>query len=1106
MSRLVPVILAEREEIRNQPLDALCAGMSARELLEECAELESFRHRSENLYERVRALFFLYAIHRFHLPFREGVRAEGRIPFRGYLHLLERRFEEAIREFLAAQQEHGPSAALSSALAAAFRGLGFQTLADQVRRSVRSTRGNQWMFRAGHPFDDPLRLRRELLERDPQTGLFPVLRESTPVRMDFSHSAWSDIFFLGMDYPEGARVFNTSINLSVRGAGEPRPPVEASFRVIDQPVLRLASVDLGAVAEIRTVAEIFDFARDYLGLLKAAVIASGLVPPGMEGSGLGLEGLLERLTGRRGLGIELASRVNDIPKGSRLAVSTSLLACLITACMRATGQVRRLAGGLEEEERRTVAARAILGEWLGGSGGGWQDSGGVWPGMKLIEGVRAQEGDVEFGVSRGCLLPRHRVFPLDEITAETRQKLQQSLILVHGGMAQDVGPILEMVTEKYLLRLDAEWRARLEAGAILDEIIDCLKRGDIRGVGACTQRNFDGPIQTIIPWAGNHYTDLLIARARRAFGERFWGFWMLGGMAGGGMGFLLDPGAAASGRDTLGEILLETKRELERGVPFAMDPVIYDFSINEKGAWAELLRGEDALMPPGYYTLRAPVLLRREARALTPGERRELEVFAAICRTRREWGGMAGALFERLLPESEAGAAASRKALEELLAANGFDPVQHEKIRADLRSGRIGLAQNRLPVTTRVEDAREGDVADARAGLPARLQRLGEEALASGSLAIVTLAGGMGTRWTRGAGVVKALNPFVKMRGRWRNFIEIHLAKSRKSAGRFGAALPHIFTTSFMTHAPVEAWLRRERFYGYQGPVLLSPGRSIGLRMIPMARDLRFAWEEMPQQVLDEQKQKVRESARAALIQWAVQSGEGADYTDNLPEQCVHPVGHWYEIPNLFLNGVLRRLLEERPGLRYLLLHNIDTLGAWPDPALLGLHIDSGAAMTCEVIPREMEDRGGGLARIDGKLRLVEGLALPEERLEFELSYYNTNTMWISVDALLDVFGLNRADLADAEKTRAAVRALAARMPAYVTLKDVKKRWGKGQEDIYPVSQYEKLWGDMTALPELRCAYVAVPRPRGQQLKEVAQLDGWLREGSAAWVEELCEF
>src|SRR5471032_568523 len=63
---------------------------------------------------------------------------------------------------------------------------------------------------------------------------------------------------------------------------KPKPPVEAYFRVIDQPVLRLVSVDLKASAEISSIAEVFDFARDYLGLFKAAVIASGIVPPGME--------------------------------------------------------------------------------------------------------------------------------------------------------------------------------------------------------------------------------------------------------------------------------------------------------------------------------------------------------------------------------------------------------------------------------------------------------------------------------------------------------------------------------------------------------------------------------------------------------------------------------------------------------------------------------------------------------------------------------------------------------------------------------------------------------------------------------------------------------
>jgi hypothetical protein len=56
------------------------------------------------------------------------------------------------------------------------------------------------------------------------------------------------------------------------------------------------------------------------------------------------------------------------------------------------------------------------------------------------------------------------------------------------------------------------------------------------------------------------------------------------------------------------------------------------------------------------------------------------------------------------------------------------------------------------------------------------------------------------------------------------------------------------------------------------------------------------------------------------------------------------------------------------------------------------------------------------------------------------------------------------------------------------------------------VAQFEKLWGDMTDLPELECRYIAVPRLRGQQLKDVAQLDGWLRDGSASYVESLCSW
>ena len=1102
----VSIITSDDPAVRDASLDAACAGLDTKALLDGCDELEDFRRGSSNLYERVRALFFLYSIHRFHLPTRLSAKArQAQIPFHGYEHLLSRRFEEAIDAFLKIQREEGPSDSISSALASAYHQLAFQTLANQVRRSVRSVPGNQWMFRMGHHANHPLRLREELL-RVGEDDTYPILREQTPVRMDLSHAGWSDIFFLGMDYPEGARVINVSIDLGVHGRdAKPRPPVEAYLRVIDKPILRLTSVDLGATADINDLAEVFDFARDYLGLLKAAVIASGIVPPGIEGSGKRLSKLLERICGP-GRGLELVSNVNNIPKGSRLAVSTNLLAALVAVCMRATRQTQNLTGKLAESERRVVLARALLGEWLGGSGGGWQDSGGVWPGIKLIEGVAANEGDSEMGVSRGRLMPQHKILRDGDCAADIRERLQDSLVLVHGGMAQNVGPILEMVTEKYLLRSEKEWQARQQALGVLEDILGALKTGDVRKIGESTTFNFAEPIQTIIPWASTYFTEQLIERAGNSFGDDFWGFWMLGGMSGGGMGFIFDPKRKAEAQTRMAEIMSQAKTEMEHSLPFAMDPVVYDFEINDNGTFGTLLADDEALMPANYYTVRVPDLLRRPPQELPVRERAELDKFGAACRHTPELSGMVQTLFDVMLPKG-ASESEDARSLWDLKREFGFDQAQHERIRADLKEGVIGLAQNRLRSDTSIEDVTGEELIDVRETSDgARHQSAGESALKNGEVAVVTLAAGAGSRWTQGAGVVKALHPFCRLGATHRTFIETHLAKSRKIGDAVGNPLPHIFTTSYLTHGPIQDVLKLQHNYGYQGTVSLSPGKSIGLRMIPMVRDLRFAWEEMPQQVLDEQQQKVRDSLRTALIGWAEGAGEGCDYTDNLPLQCLHPVGHWYEIPNLLLNGTLAGLLKERPQLRYLMLHNIDTLGADVNPMLLGTHIKNGSDLSFEVISRRLEDRGGGLASVNGRPRLLEGLAMPREEDEFKLSYYNTMTTWISIDPLLASFGLTRADLNDPAKIGEGVRSLAARMPTYITLKDVKKRWGHGQEDVFPVTQFEKLWSDMTALNEVNSNFLLVPRLRGQQLKDQAQLDGWLRDGSAAYVEDLCKW
>lgn len=111
-----------------------------------------------------------------------------------------------------------------------------------------------------------------------------------------------------------------------------------------------------------------------------------------------------------------------------------------------------------------------------------KDSGGVWPGLKEILGVS------------GSLLPRH------EPILASAEMLRRSLIVCHAGMASNVGPVLELVTEKYLLRLDRE--ERRQARSNYDTVLSLLHRGDdaaLSELGKILTQNFLGPVQSIVP-------------------------------------------------------------------------------------------------------------------------------------------------------------------------------------------------------------------------------------------------------------------------------------------------------------------------------------------------------------------------------------------------------------------------------------------------------------------------------------------------------------------------------------------------------------------------------------------------------------------------------
>ncbi len=486
---------------------------------------------------------------------------------------------------------------------------------------------------------------------------------------------------------------------------------------------------------------------------------------------------------------------------------------------------------------------------------------------------------------------------------------------------------------------------------------------------------------------------------------------MLGGMSGGGMAFLVASHRKAAFLDEAQAIMRRVKARLDDALPFAMEPVVYDFRINPRGTFAELATGASAMMPPRYYTLQIPRMIAGGADQVDPTRRSDVDHFANHSPNEGELLRVFRTMINHLFPVTRAAGDSAASGWDAAAAAirrdNGFDPIQHEQIRDDLRRGRIGLARNRLPVDSEIRDVDDADLIAAHGPIPAAAIRRGEAALRDGEVAVVSLAAGVGSRWTSGAGVVKAVNPFLMVQGKHRGFLELHLAKTRRSIREAGAAIPHVVTTSFLTHGAIEHHLSQSGSYGHDGPVVLSRGQSIGQRLIPMARDLTFLWEEGSHEVLDDNKQKVRDAGRRAILGWAEAKGEGADYTDNVPIQRFNPPGHFYEVPTLLRNGVLADLLDRFPRLNWLMVHNIDTLGASLDPGVLGLAIGSGSTLNFEVIPRRIDDRGGGLARVNGRVRLLEGLAQPREDVEFRLRYYNSLTTWVDVGKLLAAFGLD---------------------------------------------------------------------------------------------------
>ena len=230
-------IITSRGRGGPQPLAGrlLPRGRRGRRCWRPAGELDRFRRASENLYERVRAIFFLAAIYRYHLPAKLPADAAAAGALRGLRPPLGPAVRGGGRRFPRRPGAAGPQRRDRQRPGRGLPRPGFSDpgrpgAAERPlgpRQPVDVPHGPSGGPSAGHPPRN--------LQRAGADGPLPILAERTPVRMDLSHSGWSDIFFLGMDFPEGRRVLNVSVDLGVRGRDAAAAAADRGLSARDRP-------------------------------------------------------------------------------------------------------------------------------------------------------------------------------------------------------------------------------------------------------------------------------------------------------------------------------------------------------------------------------------------------------------------------------------------------------------------------------------------------------------------------------------------------------------------------------------------------------------------------------------------------------------------------------------------------------------------------------------------------------------------------------------------------------------------------------------------------------------------------------------------------------
>ncbi len=323
---------------------------------------------------------------------------------------------------------------------------------------------------------------------------------------------------------------------------------------------------------------------------------------------------------------------------------------------------------------------------------------------------------------------------------------------------------------------------------------------------------------------------------------------------------------------------------------------------------------------------------------------------------------------------------------------NRFDHKIFKQLREELIQGQRHAGSNL--VTSLLHAPRADDLTPwPTSNRLARVLAAGHDQCNSGNIGIVILNGGMATRFGHVVKGAIEIAPGLSLIG-------LRLALTAQASPN----IPIFVMNSFATAKATQEHLEANHYFGVDPNQVHLLTQSISLRLDPSGNIFRT------------------------------------------PDGRISPYapGHGDVFETLAHAPAFREFVAK--GGKSIMISNVDNPVATLNPAVIGMHLNQGHAVTVEVTDRRAGETGGSPAWLDGRLCVVEGFRFPPTFDQTQFSVFNTNTITIDVGA--------------------------------VRAQPLNWYYVEKKVDGHTVIQFERLMGEITSF--VSSAYLRVPRSGSQ--------------------------